>query len=206
MKKLSLALLVSCIGFSGAAMAHGSHTADNGIPSQMMMSQSSVAMADMHDMKLTGNTDVDFITGILPHHEGAIVMSEVILPTLKDENIRELAVTIIKSQKKEVAFMKDWLVKNPVKNSDPIDMSASKEMMEKSMKVMHQMHIAEMTPDSDISFIKGMLPHHEGAIVMSEVIIPTLKDPQVKKLAQVIIESQKKEIVFMKKWLSENSI
>ena len=69
----------------------------------------------MHkDMAITysGNTDVDFVRGMIPHHQGAIDMAKIELRYGKDTQIRKLAEEIIKAQESEIAMMKDWLAKN----------------------------------------------------------------------------------------------
>ncbi len=69
----------------------------------------------MHkDMAITfsGNADVDFVRGMIPHHQGAIDMAEVLLKHGKDAKIRTLATGIIKAQKTEIAEMQAWLAKN----------------------------------------------------------------------------------------------
>lgn len=52
----------------------------------------------------------------------------------------------------------------------------------------------------DKQFMKSMIPHHSSAILVSQEA--NLTDPEVKKLAQQIIESQEKEIAEMKAILS----
>ena len=74
--------------------------------------------AKMHkDMTLTftGDADVDFFEGMIPHHQGAIDMANVVLKYGKSPETRKLAVEIIKAQETEIAFMKDWLAKNEKK-------------------------------------------------------------------------------------------
>ena len=69
----------------------------------------------MHgDMALTysGNTDVDFLKGMMPHHQGAIDMAKIELQHGKDPKVRKLARDIIKAQNTEISFMKTWLAKN----------------------------------------------------------------------------------------------
>ena len=63
-------------------------------------------------IKFSGNADVDFIAGMLPHHQGAVDMAKIQLQYGKDPKARKLARDIIKSQNTEIAFMKTWLAKN----------------------------------------------------------------------------------------------
>ena len=64
-------------------------------------------------MKFTGNPDVDFASGMIPHHQGAIDMANVVLKYGKDPEMKKLAEEIIKAQDTEIAFMKGWLAKQP---------------------------------------------------------------------------------------------
>jgi uncharacterized protein (DUF305 family) len=74
------------------------------------------AMQDMdHGMaaaKPTGDADHDFVTMMLPHHQGAVDMAKVELKYGKDPELRKLADAIIKAQDEEIAMMKTWLQKH----------------------------------------------------------------------------------------------
>ena len=75
------------------------------------------AMDKMHkDMMLnyTGNADVDFVRGMIPHHQGAIDMAKVVIANGKDPEIRKLAENVVKAQEAEIKKMQDWLAKHPV--------------------------------------------------------------------------------------------
>ncbi|CDX50419.1 conserved exported hypothetical protein [Mesorhizobium plurifarium] len=75
------------------------------------------AMKKMHkDMaiKYTGNADVDFVRGMIPHHQGAIDMAKVVIANGKDPEIRKLAEGVVTAQEAEIKEMKDWLAKHPV--------------------------------------------------------------------------------------------
>ena len=68
----------------------------------------------MHDMHqtYTGNADIDFMNGMIPHHQGAIDMAKVLLKYGKDAQTRKLAEQIIADQEKEIALMQAWLRRN----------------------------------------------------------------------------------------------
>jgi uncharacterized protein (DUF305 family) len=60
------------------------------------------------------------------------------------------------------------------------------------------------TGQADRDFVSGMLPHHQGAVDMAKVELKYGKDPQLRKLAQSIIESQEHEIALMEKWQAQH--
>jgi uncharacterized protein (DUF305 family) len=60
----------------------------------------------------TGDADVDFVTGMIPHHQGAIDMAKVELQYGKDPTMQKLATDIVKAQESEITFMQDWLKKH----------------------------------------------------------------------------------------------
>ncbi|HEV7284705.1 MAG TPA: DUF305 domain-containing protein [Kaistia sp.] len=70
------------------------------------------AMMEGMAIDYSGNADVDFIRAMIPHHEGAVAMAEIELKYGKDPEARKLAEAVIRAQKEEIAFMKDWLAKN----------------------------------------------------------------------------------------------
>jgi uncharacterized protein (DUF305 family) len=73
----------------------------------------------------------------------------------------------------------------------------------KSMDKMHKDMMMKSSGNIDIDFLKGMIPHHQGAIDMAEELIKKTKDPELKAFAQKIIEAQKAEIKQMQDWLKK---
>jgi uncharacterized protein (DUF305 family) len=72
-----------------------------------------------------------------------------------------------------------------------------------AMTKMHEgMSAVKPTGDADIDFVQGMIPHHQGAIDMANVVLKNGKDPEIKKLAEGIIKAQESEIKLMNDWLS----
>lgn len=70
--------------------------------------------ARMHrDMAITytGNADVDFVKGMIPHHQAAVDMAKTVLAFGKSSDVKKVAEDVIKAQEAEIAWMKDWLKK-----------------------------------------------------------------------------------------------
>lgn len=94
-------------------MDHSSHmVAPAASPSSKAFEDANAKMHEGMTMPMTGNTDVDFAKGMIPHHQGAIDMAKIELQYGKDPELRKLAEEIIKAQEGEIAFLKAWLAKN----------------------------------------------------------------------------------------------
>ena len=73
-----------------------------------------------------------------------------------------------------------------------------------SMDKMHMaMGAVKRSGDSDVDFVRLMLPHHQAAIDMAKTQLLYGKDPQMRRLAQEIITDQQLEIELMQRWLKQ---
>ncbi|HET7680177.1 MAG TPA: DUF305 domain-containing protein [Xanthobacteraceae bacterium] len=81
-------------------------------PSSLAFHGVSMKMHGAMDIAYTGNADVDFVKGMIPHHAGAVDMAKTVLAFGKDPEVKKLAESIIRAQETEIAQMNDWLKKN----------------------------------------------------------------------------------------------
>ncbi len=72
---------------------------------------------------------------------------------------------------------------------------------------MDKMHVAmgaiKRSGNSDVDFVRLMLPHHQAAIDMAKTQLVYGKDAQMRRLAQEIITDQQLEIQLMVRWLKQ---
>jgi uncharacterized protein (DUF305 family) len=81
-------------------------------PSSMAFMEANDRMHAGMAFEYSGNADVDFIRGMIPHHQGAVEMARIVLEHGSDPEVRKLAEAVIAAQEAEIKWMQDWLAKN----------------------------------------------------------------------------------------------
>lgn len=82
--------------------------------------------------------------------------------------------------------------------------SAATDLYAPAMKTMHTDMMVSPTGDADVDFVRGMIPHHQGAVDMAKIVLEHGKDPDIRKMAQDVIAAQEREIKFMQDWLKQH--
>ena len=99
-------------GQHGGMSAQGMQPKGDTGPSSLAFHGINMKMHGAMDIAFTGNADVDFVKGMIPHHAGAVDMAKTVLAFGKDPEVRKLAEEIVKAQESEIALMQGWLKKN----------------------------------------------------------------------------------------------
>ncbi len=104
----------------GTHGGHGGHSGHDSASTKELKAANDTMHKDM-DIAYTHDADVDFLRGMIAHHQGAVDMAEVQLKYGKDAQVKRLAQDIIRAQNLEIKWMKGWLAQleaKPLNRSD----------------------------------------------------------------------------------------
>ncbi|NNL70682.1 MAG: DUF305 domain-containing protein, partial [Acidimicrobiia bacterium] len=148
--------------------------------------------------------DVRFMQGMIPHHEQALVMTELVRRHATTDAVRQMALRMEISQRDEIALMEAWLRNH----GEPTGMPG----MGNGMHMMPGM----LTPDQmeelrdargvefDRLFLEYMIQHHLGAIDMVATLFATpgaAQESTIFKFAEDVDADQTMEIERMQRVL-----
>lgn len=170
-----------------SAMDHGAHSGMNH------------AMGDSGMNALRSKTgkefDIAFLSQMIAHHEAAVTMAKQALGAASMPGTKTEAQNVVDSQSKEIAQMTGWLKSWYGAAPD----KAAQALVNADMRGMMAMPIT-----TDAMFYQMMIPHHQGAIDMSELALENAGRAEVKDLARKIIAAQKAEIATYRSMEKQN--
>lgn len=154
-----------------------------------------MSMGDMPGMQMQGSgamtmSDQAFLAMMIPHHQMAVDMARIQLERGKDPQTRELAARVIKDQEGEIAQMQSWYRDWFAGDPPSMPMSGAMAMMGMNM----DMDELRTTSKPDHTFLRMMVPHHAGAILMAEMTLAGSPRAEVQGLARDIVAAQSAEI------------
>jgi uncharacterized protein (DUF305 family) len=180
------------------------------------------AMAKMiKDMtvKPIGDIDRDFVAMMIPHHQGAIDMSEAELSWGHNQQLLRIAQAIVAEELQEIAAMRAALgdkltpseaalLGNSASALAPAradrrqpSLEAEKPFLaedDAAMTMMMNDMAVKPTGDVDRDFVAMMVPHHQGAIDMAQAELRYGHDARLKRIAQEIVVDQIEQISLMR--------
>lgn len=157
---------------------------------------------NMEGAELTDSLSHNFIVQMIPHHMAAIEMSKNVLKYDPCAPLRSIAKDIITMQEQSIQEMTEAL--RPC--GKLIDSSQDLCLYQRRFRQITHNMFTEMNnacSDNNISanFMREMIPHHQGAIYMSENALRYRICPQLQPILENIITSQRQEVREMNRLL-----
>ncbi|QPP05329.1 DUF305 domain-containing protein [Streptomyces bathyalis] len=185
---VAAAVLTACGGNDDSAGGHGGHKS------------SAPASKGNHN-----SADVSFATGMIPHHRQAVEMAELADSRASSAEVKSLSKDIEKAQGPEIKKMSGWLKSWDQKVPEEMPgMDHSEHGMPGMMKPEDMDKLKKSSGKKfDDAFLKMMVEHHEGAVMMAATEKSDGKYKPAKDMAQDITTSQTAEIKQMNKLLGK---
>lgn len=159
-------------------------------------------IAGMTEACLSDSISHNFIVQMIPHHRAAIEMSENILQYTHSEALREIARGIITEQTQSIQNMETILCRCSAQDNCPGEV---KEYQRQVSRILHtmftEMRNARFDRQISCDFMREMIPHHRGAVRMSENALQYRICPELTPILDAIIRSQERGIRQMEQLL-----
>jgi len=159
-------------------------------------------MGGMHHSsagKVLSVSDAMFLQMMIPHHEQAIVMSDLALKISKNKELISLAAQIKAAQDPEITQMKKWLADDGLSEDPGHSMDGMGGMLSDDELVA----LGNSTgSEFDRKFLAGMIEHHVGAVEMVKMLNRT-QVTELKIFGEQIVKTQTSEIELMRSLLSK---
>lgn len=157
---------------------------------------------EMTSVQLTDSISDNFIRQMIPHHRAAIEMSTNILRYTTNLELQSIALHIISEQTKSIANMQAIQQQCSVVTNSEVEVSHYiKHFRGISETMFYEMGSAQITNGVNANFVREMIPHHKGAVRMSNNALHFNICPMLKPILHVIITSQCEGITQMQQLL-----
>lgn len=154
-----------------------------------MMGGKGMMGMDGHMMGMSVSSEKEFIEGMIPHHQEAVdTAKEVIARGGTTPEIKELVENIVVAQEAEIADMKEWY--KSWYGKDYVDTNQYQPMMRDLENLSGK--------EIDEAFLKDMIMHHMGAIMMAQSVQSYIEHEEITNLTEAIVRTQSEEIMQMR--------
>ncbi len=146
--------------------------------------------------------DLQFIDTMTVHHQSAIDMARPATTKAQHDVLKHMARDIVRDQEREIAQMRGW--REQWYAGKPQAMNMEMPGMMDAMRGMDMKGMNAATGNAfDLMFIDMMTSHHQGAVTMAREALRRAEHPEIKRLAQAVINAQEREIEMMNTWKAE---
>jgi len=141
-----------------------------------------------------------FAQAMIPHHQQAVEMADLMLAKDGlDTDVTALARQIKKAQGPEIAQLRGYLAGWGESTAGSMGHEGGGMMSDADLKKLER----ATGNDAARLFLNGMTKHHEGAVAMAEDELENGQNPDAKRLAQNIADTQRAEVSQMKTLLRQ---
>ncbi len=199
--RLAGGLMAGAVVLAGCSDGSDATTGDTRAGTSATTSDSASQSSDHNDV------DVDFVQGMLPHHEGALRMAQLADGRASHPRVIDLADRIEAAQGPEIETMTGWLEEwgEPLPDEDMGGMDHGSGGMD--MEGMSEEDMTALDSASGVEFdrlfLEMMIQHHRGAVGMAETEIADGSNADAVQLARDIVASQTAEITEMETLLAD---
>lgn len=163
------------------------------------------------------SVEAGFARDMSAHHRQAVEMSFIVRDQTDDPDVRRLAYDIATTQSSQIGMMTAWLDHWGLPHVDPTGrmrwmsghgghaagLPAGKPMpgmaTDAQLKELRQAHGRA----AEILYLKLMITHHRAGVQMAQAALNGADDPEVRRLAQTMVNGQQSEIELMNGWLTD---
>ena len=192
------------------AAPKGDESAQASEPMATAQTPFSAAETKMHEA-MTAATGADagetWARKMIPHHQGALDMSQIVLRDTQDADIRRMAQKTVEMQTGDIAELRRWLETRvgaaagaaPAASGAEPPFAAAEARMNDAM-------MSAMGANTDQTWARKMIAHHQGALDMSQVVLRESQDADIRRMAQKTIDMQTADIAEMRAWLDAHPV
>ena len=158
------------------------------------------------------SADAGFAYDMIRHHAQAVEMAMILYRRTDDELLSVMAYDIALTQQAQIGMMIGWLdvwglPRTSAKPAmawmgHPIDGPMPGMATSDEVASLRELPVDEM----EAQFLRLMIRHHLGGVLMAEVGEPLLETDQARELAAAIVASQRAEIDQMQQMLEERGL
>jgi len=221
--RLAAAAVILALAAGTACKSSGAKNASMSMPGmapnpKSKVYQPSAALRAAGINQPWSDADIDFMTGMIPHHAQAVVMGKWAESHGARKDVAILCGRIVVGQGDEIKMMQGWLADRglPVPDANDTRMHMKMNGMDHAMLMPGMLTDEEMAaldkargPEWDRLFLIGMIKHHQGAIDMVDALMKSYgaaQDDVIYKFASDVHADQSIEIEKMKEMLDGGGI
>lgn len=161
----------------------------------------------MTNVKLSNSISYNFIVQMIPHHRAAVEMSENVLKYTKNWTLRKIAEKIVITQCEGISDMENILKQCSTLVNSGQDIFLYQKRLNYVIELMFkEMNSAYFNNNINANFAREMIPHHQGAIRMSENALRYNICPELKPILYNIIKTQSQGVKELKALLRSFSM